>query len=93
MSSLVECVANFSEGRNKVVIDAISNAISQTNGCVLLDVDIGVATNRSIFSFIGDPSSVVNGALNAAVSAYELINMENHKGEHPRIGFDIHQMV
>jgi len=86
MSALVECVPNFSEGRNKEVIDAISKAISNTQGCFLLDVDPGVSTNRTVYSFVGQPSDVVQGALNAAKIAFKLINMEQQKGEHPRIG-------
>lgn len=86
MSVLVECVPNFSEGRNKEVIDAISKAISNTQGCFLLDVDPGASTNRTVYSFVGQPNDVVQGALNAAKVAYSLINMEYQKGEHPRIG-------
>ena len=66
MSALVECVPNFSEGRNKEVIEAISNAIVQTKGCYLLDVDPGVSTNRTVYSFVGEPNDVLLGALNAA---------------------------
>ena len=87
MSALVECVPNFSEGRNKEVIDAISKAISNTKGCFLLDVDPGISTNRTVYSFVGQPDDVVYGALNAAKVAFKLINMEKQKGEHPRIGF------
>ena len=86
MNALVECVPNFSEGRNKEIIDAIANAISHTKGCYLLDVDAGVSTNRTVYSFVGEPHDVVQGALAAARVGYKLINMENHKGEHPRIG-------
>ena len=86
MNSLVECVPNFSEGRNKEVIDAIANAISQTKGCFLLDVDPGVSTNRTVYSFVGAPDDVIQGALAGARVAHKLIKMENQKGEHPRIG-------
>jgi glutamate formiminotransferase / formiminotetrahydrofolate cyclodeaminase len=88
MSAIVECVPNFSEGRNKSVIEAISNSIQQTKGCFLLDVYVGSTTNRTIYSFVGEPNDVLQGALNAVKVAYKLINMEEHKGEHPRIGFD-----
>ncbi|XP_003463208.1 formimidoyltransferase-cyclodeaminase isoform X1 [Cavia porcellus] len=86
MSQLVECVPNFSEGRNKEVIDAISGAIAQTPGCVLLDVDAGPSTNRTVYTFVGQPQCVVQGALNAARTAWRLIDMSKHQGEHPRMG-------
>ncbi|XP_023571828.1 formimidoyltransferase-cyclodeaminase isoform X2 [Octodon degus] len=86
MSQLVECVPNFSEGNNKEVIDAISAAITQTPGCVLLDVDAGPSTNRTVYTFVGQPESVVKGALNAAHTAWQLIDMSRHRGEHPRMG-------
>ncbi|KAL1771869.1 formimidoyltransferase-cyclodeaminase [Sigmodon hispidus] len=86
MSQLVECVPNFSEGNNQEVIDAISQAISQTPGCVLLDVDAGPSTNRTVYTFVGQPECVVEGALNAARTASQLIDMSKHKGEHPRMG-------
>ncbi|XP_006022127.1 formimidoyltransferase-cyclodeaminase isoform X1 [Alligator sinensis] len=86
MSKLVECVPNFSEGNNKEVIDAISGAISQTQGCVLLDVDAGPSTNRTVYTFVGTPEDVVKGALRAARVAFQLIDMSRHKGEHPRMG-------
>ncbi|KAG8432535.1 hypothetical protein GDO86_016972 [Hymenochirus boettgeri] len=86
MSKLVECVPNFSEGKDKEVIDAISAAITQTGGCRLLDVDPGASTNRTVFTFVGSPEAVVQGALNAARVAFKLIDMSKHKGEHPRMG-------
>ncbi|XP_013361178.1 PREDICTED: formimidoyltransferase-cyclodeaminase isoform X2 [Chinchilla lanigera] len=86
MSQLVECVPNFSEGNNKEVIDAISGAITQTAGCVLLDVDSGPSTNRTVYTFVGRPECVVKGALNAAHTAWRLIDMTKHHGEHPRMG-------
>ncbi|KAM6958118.1 formimidoyltransferase-cyclodeaminase [Tautogolabrus adspersus] len=86
MAQLVECVPNFSEGRNQQVIDAISAAISGTSGCSLLDVDPGVSTNRTVYTFVGSPDAVVQGALNAARCAFSLINMSKHSGEHPRTG-------
>jgi glutamate formiminotransferase len=83
---IVECVPNFSEGRNENVIEEIAEAIRQTPGCVLLDVDPGKSTNRTVYTFVGEPSAVVQGALNAARVARKLIDMRHHKGEHPRIG-------
>ncbi|KAK2508444.1 hypothetical protein MC885_016580 [Smutsia gigantea] len=86
MSQLVECVPNFSEGNNQEVIDAISQAVTQTPGCVLLAVDSGPSTNRTVYTFVGRPQDVVEGALNAARAASRLIDMSRHKGEHPRMG-------
>ncbi|CAH2306349.1 formimidoyltransferase-cyclodeaminase isoform X1 [Pelobates cultripes] len=86
MSKLVECVPNFSEGRNKEIIDALAAAISQTGGCRLLDVDPGPSTNRTVFTFVGNPEAVIEGALNAARVAFQMIDMRKHKGEHPRMG-------
>uniref|UniRef100_A0A674IUQ0 Formimidoyltransferase-cyclodeaminase n=1 Tax=Terrapene triunguis TaxID=2587831 RepID=A0A674IUQ0_9SAUR len=86
MSKLVECVPNFSEGNNKEVINAIGEAISQTPGCVLLDVDAGPSTNRTVYTFVGSPDAVVEGALCAARVAFQLIDMGKHRGEHPRMG-------
>lgn len=80
------CVPNFSEGRNQKVIDAIAAAISDTAGCSLLDVDPGASTNRTVYTFVGSPEAVVQGALNAAQRAFELIDMSGHTGEHPRSG-------
>uniref|UniRef100_A0A8V0YPC8 Formimidoyltransferase-cyclodeaminase n=1 Tax=Gallus gallus TaxID=9031 RepID=A0A8V0YPC8_CHICK len=86
MAKLVECVPNFSEGCNKEVIEALGRAISQTPGCTLLDVDAGASTNRTVYTFVGTPEAVVEGALSAARMAWELIDMSRHKGEHPRMG-------
>jgi glutamate formiminotransferase/formiminotetrahydrofolate cyclodeaminase len=86
MNRIVECVPNFSEGRNQETITAISRAIETTDGCTLLDVDAGISTNRTVFTFVGNPDSVVEGALAAAGVAAELIDMRNHSGEHPRFG-------
>jgi glutamate formiminotransferase / formiminotetrahydrofolate cyclodeaminase len=68
------------------VIEAIAKAISNTNGCHLLDVDAGSSTNRTVYTFVGAPDNVVEGALAAARTAQLLINMEKQKGEHPRLG-------
>lgn len=63
------------------MIDAISRAVAQTPGCVLLDVDAGPSTNRTVYTFVGQPKDVVEGALNAARVAFQLIDMRQHKGE------------
>ncbi|XP_054880165.1 formimidoyltransferase-cyclodeaminase-like [Poeciliopsis prolifica] len=86
MAQLVECVPNFSEGRDQKVIDAIAAAISDTAGCSLLDVDPGASTNRTVYTFVGPPEAVVQGALSAARRAFGLIDMSKHSGEHPRTG-------
>uniref|UniRef100_A0A3P8SL62 Formimidoyltransferase-cyclodeaminase n=1 Tax=Amphiprion percula TaxID=161767 RepID=A0A3P8SL62_AMPPE len=80
---LSDCGSDSSEGS---VIDAISAAISNTSGCSLLDVDPGASTNRTVYTFVGSPEAVVEGALNAARQAFSLINMSKHSGEHPRTG-------
>ena len=86
MKKIVECVPNFSEGRDKETIEAISRAIESVKGCALLDVDAGRSTNRTVYTFVGSPESVVEGALAAARVAAQRIDMRNHSGEHPRFG-------
>ncbi len=86
MKKIIECVPNFSEGQNKEIIEAIANAIKNTDGVTLLDVDPGFSTNRTVYTFVGDEKSVVEGALAAARVAYKLIDMKKQKGEHPRMG-------
>ncbi len=86
MKKIVECVPNFSEGQNRETIEAIATAIREVQGCQLLDVDPGHSTNRTVYTFVGDPESVVEGALAGARVARKLIDMRNHKGEHPRFG-------
>jgi glutamate formiminotransferase/formiminotetrahydrofolate cyclodeaminase len=86
MKKIVECVPNFSEGNNRETIEAIARAIRETPGCSLLDVDPGKSTNRTVYTFVGDPDAVVQGALNSATVARGLIDMRTHKGEHPRMG-------
>src|SRR5262245_51366674 len=86
MRRLVECVPNFSEGRDPAVIEAIAEAVRQTPGCSLLDVDPGQSTHRTVYTFVGSPEAVVEGALAAARVARERIDMRQHRGEHPRIG-------
>src|SRR5215467_2284834 len=86
MRKLVECVPNFSEGRDRAVIDAIAEAIRATPGCTLLDVDPGRSTHRTVYTFVGDPEAVVEGALAGARVARTRIDMRRHAGEHPRMG-------
>ena len=86
MSELVECVPNFSEGRDKSVIDAIARAISGASGVRLLDVDPGADTNRTVFTFVGAPEAVAEAAFRGAVAASTLIDMSRHQGAHPRMG-------
>ena len=86
MVRLVECVPNFSEGRDKAVIDAISRAISGVSGVRLLDVDPGADTNRTVYTFVGEPEAVSEAAFRAAVEGAKLIDMTKHAGAHPRMG-------
>jgi glutamate formiminotransferase / formiminotetrahydrofolate cyclodeaminase len=86
MGKLVECVPNFSEGRDRAVIDAIAGAISGVGSVKLLDVDPGADTNRTVYTFVGPPEGVQEAAVKAAHKAYEVIDMARHKGAHPRIG-------
>ncbi|HPT46179.1 MAG TPA: glutamate formimidoyltransferase [Candidatus Rifleibacterium sp.] len=86
MKKIVECVPNFSEGRDQKVIDAISDAIRSVKGVTLLDVDPGKSTNRTVYTFVGDPDAIIEGALAAARVAKEKIDMRTQKGEHPRMG-------
>lgn len=86
MSQLVECVPNFSEGRDKSVIDAIARAISGVSGVRLLDVDPGADTNRTVYTFVGALDAVSEAAFRAASAGAELIDMSRHHGAHPRMG-------
>jgi glutamate formiminotransferase/formiminotetrahydrofolate cyclodeaminase len=86
MPKLVECVPNFSEGRNRAVIDAIADAIRAVADVKLLDVDPGADTNRTVYTFVGTPEGVAEAAVKSAHRAYELIDMSKHSGAHPRIG-------
>lgn len=83
---LVECVPNFSEGRDRGVIDAISAAIESVEGVQLLDVDPGEATNRTVVTFVGTPSAVKEAAFQGIKKASQLIDMRKHKGAHARMG-------
>jgi glutamate formiminotransferase/formiminotetrahydrofolate cyclodeaminase len=86
MSALIECVPNFSEGRDLEVIRKITARIESVVGATLLHVDPGKATNRTVVSFAGDPDAVVEAAFRAIATAAELIDMRRHSGEHPRMG-------
>ncbi len=83
---LIECVPNFSEGRDMQIIKQITDAIESVEGVTLLDVDPGKATNRTVVTFVGEPEPVVEAAFLAIKTASELIDMSKHKGEHPRMG-------
>ena len=86
MSKLIECVPNFSEGRDRAVIDAIASQAETVEGVKLLDVDPGAATNRTVVTFVGPPEAVVEAAVRCGAKAAELIDMSRHTGEHPRFG-------
>ena len=86
MERIIECVPNFSEGRNMEVIDAIVAAIEKSGGVKVLDVDPGEATNRTVVTFVGSPEAVVEAAFQGVKKAGELIDMRQHHGAHPRSG-------
>ncbi len=86
MKQLIECVPNFSEGRNSEVISAITEAIASVDGVKLLNVDPGKATNRTVVTFVGEPEAVVEAAFRGIAKAASLIDMSKHEGEHPRMG-------
>ncbi len=83
---LMECVPNFSEGRDQAILDAIANAIKGVKNVVLLDVDPGADTNRTVYTMAGEPEAVVEAAFQAIKTAGELIDMRSHHGAHPRMG-------
>ena len=86
MDRLVECVPNFSEGRERSVIDAIAQALASVSGVKLLDVDPGADTNRTVYTLVGPPDEVGEAAFRGARRATELIDMTAQKGAHPRMG-------
>ncbi len=86
MRQIIECVPNFSEGRDKGVIDQIVNAIASVEGVKVLNVDPGEATNRTVVTFVGEPAAVMEAAFKGAKKAAELIDMRLHHGAHPRSG-------
>ncbi len=85
-NAIIECVPNFSEGRNMDVIRQITDEIEKIEGVRLLDVDPGKATNRTVVTFVGNPYDVVEAAFQAIKKAGDVIDMRNHTGEHPRMG-------
>ena len=86
MTKIIECVPNFSEGRDMSVIDKITAEIKKVSGVKLLDVDPGYDTNRTVVTFVGEPEPVKEAAFAAVKKSHELIDMRNHKGAHPRFG-------
>ncbi|MCB2209045.1 MAG: glutamate formimidoyltransferase [Bacteroidetes bacterium] len=86
MKQLIECVPNFSEGRDMAVIKQITDEIEKVDGVALLDVDPGAATNRTVVTFVGTPDEVLEAAFRAVKKAAEVIDMRHHNGEHPRFG-------
>lgn len=86
VQKLIECVPNFSEGRDMQVIKQITDVIEATDGVKLLNVDPGAATNRTVVTFVGAPENVVEAAFRAVKKAAQVIDMRHHHGEHPRMG-------
>jgi glutamate formiminotransferase / formiminotetrahydrofolate cyclodeaminase len=86
MKRIIECVPNFSEGNNMEIINQILHEIKSTEGVMLIDVDPGKATNRTVVTFVGSPEEVCEAAFRSVKKAAELIDMSKHKGEHPRFG-------
>lgn len=86
VEKIIECVPNFSEGRNMEVINQITQVIEAIEGAKLLDVDPGKATNRTVVTFVGSPEVVIEAAFQAIKKASEIIDMRTHTGEHPRMG-------
>ncbi|MEO5570341.1 MAG: glutamate formimidoyltransferase [Bacteroidia bacterium] len=86
MKQLIECVPNFSEGNDLNLIKQITDAIESVEGVLLLNVDPGKATNRTVVTIVGEPAIVTEAAFRGIKKASELIDMSKHKGEHPRMG-------
>ncbi|RMF10411.1 MAG: glutamate formimidoyltransferase, partial [Candidatus Neomarinimicrobiota bacterium] len=86
MSALVECVPNFSEGRDRTKIDTIVRSIESVSGVTLLDVDPGRDTNRTVVTFVGEPAAVAEAAYQGIKTAAEILDMRSHSGAHPRMG-------
>jgi len=86
MQQLIECVPNFSEGRDEKIIRQITDAIKAVEGATLLDVDPGATTNRTVVTLVGTPDAAVEAAFRGIKKAAELIDMRKHKGAHPRMG-------
>lgn len=86
MKKIIECVPNFSEGRDMNIINQIANESETVEGVKLLDVDPGSTTNRTVVTFVGEPEQVCEAAFRCIKKAQELIDMRKHKGDHPRFG-------
>ena len=86
MQNLIECVPNFSEGRDEKIIQQITDAIKSVEGATLLDVDPGATTNRTVVTLVGSPDAAIEAAFRGIKKAAELIDMRKHKGAHPRMG-------
>jgi len=86
MQRIIECIPNISEGRDKAKINAITSVVETVPGAMLLDVDPGASTNRTVITFAGEPEAVAEAAFQLIKKAQELIDMRTHKGEHPRQG-------
>jgi glutamate formiminotransferase len=86
MTRIVECVPNFSEGRRREVVDDIANAARSVEGVRVLDVEMDASHNRAVITFVGEPENVKVAAFDCAAKAVELIDLNEHQGEHPRVG-------
>ncbi len=86
MTGIVECVPNFSEGRRKEVVDAIADSARSVEGVRVLDLEMDASHNRAVLTFVGEPEKVKEAAFACVSKATELIDLNNHIGEHPRIG-------
>lgn len=86
MKKLIECVPNFSEGRDMAVMKQVTDEIDRVEGVKLLDIDPGYSTNRTVVTFVGTPDEVTEAAFQAVKKAQEVIDMRRHKGDHPRFG-------
>jgi glutamate formiminotransferase/formiminotetrahydrofolate cyclodeaminase len=86
MTKIVECVPNFSEGKDRAIIEAIAGAIKSVEGVKLIDVDSGEDFNRTVYTFVGKPDSILEAAFQSAKIGISLIDMRKHKGEHARMG-------
>jgi glutamate formiminotransferase/formiminotetrahydrofolate cyclodeaminase len=86
MKKIIECVPNFSEGRNMEIINQIAKEVEKIEGVKLLDIDPGITTNRTVVTFVGTPDEVCEAAFQCIKKAQELIDMRQHKGDHPRFG-------
>lgn len=86
MARIVECVPNVSEGRRKDVVDAIANAAREVEGVRILDVEMDASHNRAVLTFVGEPEAVQEAAFRVVAKAVELVDLNAHEGEHPRIG-------